>query len=50
MKRLLTAKERRRSNPEGMIVNSQGHEPLGERQIAPLNAEGVAELLPPFQG
>ena len=48
--RLLCQGEQCRSNPEGMTVNSQGREPLGERQIPPWNAEGVAEILPPFQG
>jgi hypothetical protein len=40
----------RRSNPEGMTVNSQGRKPLEERYITRLNAEGVAEILPPFRG
>jgi hypothetical protein len=38
------------SNPEGMIVNSQGREPLEMKQEIRSNAEGVAETLPPFQG
>jgi hypothetical protein len=38
-------------SPEGTIVNSQGRKPLWQRdRQGTVNAEGVAEVLPPFQG
>jgi hypothetical protein len=37
-------------NPGGMMVHSQGRKPLERERTQGVNAEGVAVILPPFQG